>query len=242
MRRACLFLLVLSMALLAGCTANDIVPKSVVGSGNTVTQQYDLSGFAKVETGHGFRLQIGRSEPFAVTVDVDDNLVQYLDVRVSGDTLHIGFTPAALSLSNAHLSARVSMPELAGLTLSGGCQTQVAGFQSGTPFAAELSGGSGLEGDLTCGDASFDMSGGSQATLTGTAANLTVSGSGGSQAFLSGLAAKDVHVDLSGGSRAEVSLSGKLSGDASGGAVIQYSGTPTSVNVSKSGGAQVLQK
>ncbi len=87
---------------------------------------------------------------------------------------------------------------------------------------------------------SVDVSGGSQLSITGTSpkgSTLSVNGSGGSKALLGSLSVQSADVNLSGGSQANVNVSGTLNYDLSGGAQLKYSGSPKIGKSSTSGGA-----
>ena len=197
------------VVLLAACT-------TVTGSGNPVNRSFDLDGFSRINASQGAQVEVTRGEAFSVDVEVDDNAVSKLDVSVSGDTLRIGLKVD--SVVNVTFRARVTMPELTGVMVSGG---------------------SGLQGVLAGEDLDLNVSGGSRATLTGTAGRVTIDASGGSRALLGALAAGDVKLDASGGSHVEVNSSGRVSGQASGGSSVTVSGSPTSVDVETSGGASL---
>lgn len=64
--------------------------KQVVGSGNVVTRQVPVSSFSKLEVSYAFTVRLSFGDPAAVKVRIDDNLVDHLDVAVSGGTLRIG--------------------------------------------------------------------------------------------------------------------------------------------------------
>ena len=82
-----IFVLLLLLALLVGCTPNRDV---ITGSGKVVTQEESISGFDKVEVGHAFEADISQGETFGVIVRIDDNLLKYLEVVKDGNTLKVG--------------------------------------------------------------------------------------------------------------------------------------------------------
>ena len=153
--------LIVVVLLLAGCCA---VPfgTQLVASGPLVTKDYDLGNFTAVNVGSAFQVEITQSDKYSVSVTVNENLVERLDVDVSGNTLRISLKPDIGLTGAATLKAKVTMPELTGLDLSGASRTTLAGFNSDKSLKAEVSGASTLRGDLTCGDASFDVSGASK--------------------------------------------------------------------------------
>jgi hypothetical protein len=235
-----MLVLVLVAASLGWCTVAGVQVKAITGSGKLEGRGYDLRGFTKVEAGNGCKLEVTAAEGFSVSLEMDDNLEEYLEVTVTGATLHIRTKPGlALALNNVTRRATLTLPELTGLDLSGGTRGQVSGFRSEKNLDVTLSGGSQLYGDVSSGHARLNLSGGSLMEVTGAAGNLDINASGGSRARLAGWSVQDVKIDARGGSQVAVNLSSRLSGEASGGSRVQYSGNPTSVDVEESGGSRV---
>jgi hypothetical protein len=231
---------VLVPSVLAGCTFGANV---VTGSGRTTTQNYDFSGFTKVSLGSAFQADIKQGQSYATSVTVDDNLVEYLDVRVDGDTLHIGLKPrVSLGFRNTTLRAQITMPDLVGLDLSGATRTQLSGFNNAKPAAVEISGASQLHGDITTGEMQMRASGASTVQISGATGPLDVEASGASTVRLDNFKSTDTHVRASGASNITANASGKLTGDASGASTVSYTGSPSSVQVDTSGASNVRQK
>jgi hypothetical protein len=230
---------VMALALLSGCFPM-IGGSQVVGSGRTTTQDYDFSDFTRVQIGSAFEANVTQGEAYKVAVTVDDNLVQYLDVRVDGDTLVIGLKPVvSLGFRNMSLRAAVTMPDVEGLDLSGATRTRVTGFSNDRRVDVEISGASQLTGDLTSGEMRIEASGASRGELTGTTGPLDANASGASTLRLQGLASTDTRVDASGASTIVVNPSGRLTGSASGASTVRYTGLPTTVLVDTSGASSV---
>ena len=215
----------------------------VVGSGNVVIEEEIFSDFTSVDAGSGFNVEISESNSYSVLVTADDNVMEYIEVKKSGDTLVVGM-PWGRSFRSVTLEVEIAMPELYSLELSGGAQGKLEGFNSTSSFSVELSGGSQLRGTFeTSGDVDLDLSGGSQLTqLVGEANDLTIDASSGSTLELSDFAVHDVNVELSGGSTATINLDGTLDADLSGGSSLYYIGDPTLGDIEKSSGSTISEK
>jgi len=210
----------------------------VVGSGRLVDKQFAYTDFTRVEVGFGARAALVQGSAYATTVTIDDNAVENLIVEQRGDLLYIGLKGG--SYRNVTLRVHITMPALAGLTLSGGARATLTGFRSSSDFTLNASGGSNLSGDLEAGDVNLTLSGGSQLTLKGAGKRLTLNASGGSPVDLTDfVSAGDARVVLSGGSRANIHLKGRLDADLSGGAQLRYKGSPTLGQIHSSGGSQI---
>jgi hypothetical protein len=96
-----------------------------------------------------------------------------------------------------------------------------------------------LGGELTCGNASFDVSGGGKVRLSGEGANLNIEGSGGAMFRLKEFSVKNVNADLSGGTHATININGTLNTDQSGGSRIVYYGNMNLGNTDFSGGSGI---
>lgn len=234
--------LILGGLVVAGCVAVPTLT-ALRGSGNTVTNEYNLEGFTRVEVGSAFQVEIVQAESYSVSVTVDDNIVEHLDVSKSGDTLRIRLEPMVrLGFGNVTLKARITLPTLEGLELSGATTGDVSGFNSDIALDVNVSGASTLRGDISTGDARIEASGASTVRLEGQAENLDVVASGASTADLEDLAAADVRVEASGASRAIVYVNGRLNAEASGASSVRYIGEPTSVDADASGASSIEEK
>jgi hypothetical protein len=225
----------LVVAWLVGCT-----PVSITGSGNVVTQEEPITGFDKVDVSQGFNVDIRQAEQFSVVIRVDDNVLPYLQVVKQGATLNIGLEPGRVyGIRNATMQAEVTMPELAGLDLSGGSQAAITGFKSTGALSVSMSGGSRLQGDIQAGAASFELSGASDMTLSGSAQDVRIDASGGSQLDLADFPVAGANISVSGASQATVNPSGRLDVSASGASRVYYLGNPTLGTVDTSGASAV---
>jgi hypothetical protein len=210
---------IIVIALLAvGVLPGSQSPFGHVGSGNVITQQFNLTDFSAVSASHGFNVQITQGTTYSVKVSTDDNLQQYLDVRKEDSTLYVELKPGGYQTTQ--LRAEITMPTIKNIQLSGG-----------TIVNAQ---------NLTLNDTlGIDLSGGSQVTMTGQATDLTLSGSGGSIMRLGDLQANNATVDFSGGSQGTVNLNGRLDVTLSGGSQLHYKGNPTLGRVDSSGGSSI---
>jgi hypothetical protein len=229
---------VLLLVVLAACSGAGMV----IGSGTIVEHKVEVRDFDRVEAGGAFQVSIRQSESYSVVIRIDDNLVQCLNVYVSGGTLHIGFKSECWISDATRMEAEVTMPALAGVELSGASRGTLTGFKSSKDLGVNLSGASNLQGDIEAGNVHIDVSGASQLTLTGLGGNLTAEISGASHADLGDFPVKDASIEVSGASSATVYPSGRLDGEASGASHISYKGSPTMGKIETSGGSSINQK
>ena len=238
---------------LSGC----VLGKVITGSKNLVTEEFDFSDFTRVEVGSAFEVEITQSSSYSVSITADDNLFDFVQVSTDGKTLKIRLKSGYNYLSTT-TRAKITMPELYGLGLSGAAKGVVIGFNSSGDFELGLSGASSLNmsdmssgdiriglsgasrvtGDITAsGDAQFNLSGASKLELIGSANDVLIRASGASSLELAEFPADNIDVSLSGASNATVNLDGRLDAGLSGASNLRYIGEPTIGNLDISGGS-----
>ena len=194
----------------------------VVGSGNIITKEDQFSDFTEVDAGSGFTVEISESSSYDVIVTADDNVMEYVEVSKSGDTLNVRVR-WGISFRSVTLKIRITMPRINKIELSGGVQGKIEDFTSTNQL-------------------SIDLSGGSQLTGQGSAGDLTVDASGGSQLHFRECSVQNANIELSGGSQATINLDGTLNADLSGGSQLYYYGDATPGEIETSSGSQITKK
>jgi len=235
-----LIILVLALAgltaLFAACGDDEGEAEAIRGSGNVVTEEMAFADFTAVEAANAFEVEITRSDTFGVTIRVDDNILDLLDVSKEGDTLRIRLERGVSLRGDVTLEASITMPDLDGLELSGASRASVSGFRSSGQLDINLSGASSLDGDLEAGDIDIDASGASRVVLKGSATEATVEGSGASSLDLADFTVNTAEVRLSGASEATVNARERIDPvDVSGASRLRYLGDPSLGDVSTSG-------
>ena len=218
-----------ALLILSGC------PGDLIGSGNLETEEYPFTDFAKVEISSAFEFEIDQSGSCSVNVTADDNVIDYVQVSKEGETLKIGLGTVQ-SLGPVTLRASVTMPQLHALTASGASHGTVSGFSSTEDLNITLSGASRVTGDITAGNAEFDIDGASTIQLEGSANDMVTSVDGASHFNLDDFTVNNADVSFGGASSGTINLSGRLDADLSGASTLQYIGEPTmgTINVADS--------
>lgn len=239
MRKALVAGIELAVLLLTACVPIRSSPlRTVTGSGKTITQEMNLAGFSTVEVGNAFSAEIAYADVYSVLVTVDDNVVEYLNVFKKWNTLHIGLKPN-VSVTSGTLKARITLPSLEALKLSGAAHATLNGLRLSRDLAIQVLGASVLGGDMEAGNVWLEIAGASTATLKGAARSLVLEVSGASHANLGDFQLLNVTAMLSEASSATVNLSGRLDANMSGASHLTYLGQPTLGRISKSGGSTV---
>ncbi len=160
--------------LLAGCgwlvTTRD--------SGVLTTRDFDFTDFSAVEVGSAFTVDISPSDTYSVKVTTQEGLFKQVKVVKTGDTLKISLDWPGVFFGARVLQARITMPELKSLELSGATTGTVRGFKSAAGLDSRISGASTLDLNVETGDFTGEISGASHLTarIKSISAHIELSG------------------------------------------------------------------
>lgn len=246
MVRKTLFIGLVGLGLLlviTGCT--DVVR----GNGNIVTEEYDVSGFNRLDVSSAVRVGLSQDGEESVSVETDANLIRYLEVEERGDTLYVGLNDHARRLNispSRGITFTVGVDELEAIDMSG-ASVLAAGALESNDFELSISGASDVEiealhveaaridassssnlsiGDLQTEALEVAANGSSTIEVSGEAAEQVADVVGDSHYEAGDLQSEEAHVSLSGASDARLRVSDTLDVDASGASSAGYYGDP----------------
>jgi len=248
--------LILSViGILTGCSQFGLIS----GSGDIITRDYSFSNFTDIEIGSHFKVEIVPSDTYSLSVTTYENIFNYLNITQSGKTLVISLKPGKIASTSPQ--AKVTLPVLNSLKISGASEAGARGFQSTDNFSLEVSGASAAEIDLETGNSKINISGASKGTghlvtldsdinisgasrlnYTGSANNITLEASGASSAVLPEFTVQNASTNISGASNATLNVSNTLDVVVSGASTLNYSGNATLGKVSVTGASSLNKK
>ena len=207
------------------------------------TEEFNFSDFTRVAVGGAFEVEVVHSNSYSVSVTADDSLFKNLKVTREGETLKVGHSKhIGWRVRTSRPKAKITMPALNELKLSGASKGTVSGFNSLEDFKLNLSGASSVTGDITASNAEIDCSGASRVELTGSAKDAVIEASGASRMELAGFSVHDAAIKLSGASRSTVKLDGTLNAKLSGASKLRWIGNPIVGDIKTSGASTLSNK
>ncbi len=184
----------------AGCNLAFVVQ----GSGVPSTEDRDIEDFDQIElSGSGTATVICGAEP-ALTLTIDDNLMDLISTNVSGSTLELSSQQNYSTTTG--LTFDISTKTLNSLTISGSGKFDIQDCQSDSL-------------DLR-------INGSGKVVVSGSAPNVNVNISGSGKIDLSQLAAKTADIKIAGSGNVTVNASEHIDVSISGSGKIQYIGNP----------------
>lgn len=214
--------------------------KRVNGKGAIITQNYDLTGFDKVELSNQGDVVLVQDANQFVEVKTHENLFEALEIKVDGGRLEIGNKKGYSIGKYEELTYYVHMPNIIEANISGSGNITGDNMITGTHFLAKVSGSGNITmGNLNTESTEANISGSGDINLSGAtlSSKLTISGSGKIAAF--GLSSVDTDVNVSGSGDVETTTTGTLDINISGSGTVKYKGTPT-INSNVSGSGDVI--
>lgn len=199
------------------------------------TEVREVGAFTELEVSGGIELVVAKGKP-SVTLEGDEAELKKLTTTVEKGRLVI--ERKGFSLSFGQIIARVTVPTLSKLVTSGGVTATVTDVAA-KDFTVDASGGGSVKAQLDVEMLVFDGSGGVTTKLSGKATKLVADLSGGVSFDGRALSTKAVVLDASGGCAAKVTVSGGITGSASGGTTVSVFGNPTAAQLETSGASHV---
>ena len=175
-----------------------------------IEKNYSLKNFRGLSISNTFDVTVEKADSYSIHIAVLDEYAPYLDVRVIGGVLNLGFRnlPRKLSATGYIKSAavaKITMPSLERLSLSGASHFEAKGsFDIGSaPFQMTVSGASEVKRvEIFGGDAMIDVSGASRANISGSFVDIEMDLSGASRTALTA-DGEDLRIEASGTAVAE---------------------------------------
>lgn len=191
-------LIIVAVAALAGCNLIGIQ-----GSGVKKTETRKVGSFTRIRVEGSSDVDVKRG-PMKLSVTADDNLLQYIETKIEGNTLVIG---AKKSISpKVGIVVDINMPTLDGVAVEGSGDIRADDVKAAA-FHASIAG----SGDVWA---------------AGSADSVDASIAGSGDVDLKKLPCKTAKASISGSGNIDIAVSDSLSASIAGSGDVTYSGNP----------------
>ena len=197
------------------------------GSGNIISEKRSVGNFTGISVGGSFDVEVKIGPVTQVTVEADDNVIKYVETRVSGNTLKIR-TEGLHSMNNVHLKVYITVPELRSVKASASASVKVLDIiKEDGKLNFDASSSADIEAEVDAPEIDAEASSSGSVTLSGKTKNYTahVSSSGDIKSFE--LLSENTDVSASSSGSAQVHASINLTAKASSSGSIDYRGAAT---------------
>lgn len=237
-RKSIYFVLPLIAMVLMACGTINLGFNMVRGSGNVVSEERAVSGFDKVSLQGSGDIFLEQGSEEGLTIEADDNLMQYITTEVRNGELVIAFKDNVSVQTSRDIRYYLKVKDLSNVSISGSGDIIAESFET-SALRLSISGSGNVNiDDLDVTTLTIQSSGSGNFELNGTAgtADVTISGSG---KYIAGdLETNDTSITIGGSGEARVWAKNNLKVQISGSGDVNYYGSP-SVSQSISGSGDV---
>ena len=203
------------------------------GNGVMIEEKIKIDEFDKIDIGGEFIIKLTQGNSLEVVVEVDENLLDYLEIGVHGTTLEINSMRRLDSPEGIIIN--IPVKNLRKLSCSGAAEVSPTNPLQTTELDINLSGAGKLDLMIDAERISLDVSGATLVYLEGAAQSLEVNLSGAGSLEAAELEVEDCLARISGVGKILVNVSGTLDAEVSGLGKVEYVGEPESVKGDVSG-------
>lgn len=221
----------------------------IKGNGKIVTQNYDVSAFKEISITLPATVNFTVSDTYTCAVRVDENILEYLEIKVKNDELIMKKTDISKNLRATEFVIELSAPSLEEITLAGSGKFTVSSPLEGDELDVNVAGSGGIvfnekinyqkielmvagSGDLDCSEMIADEL---EATIAGSGdikvdsgtvhgAEVSVAGSGD---IVLTCDIKNLEANIAGSGDIKARVNGRLEYTIFGSGEIGYYGNPT---------------
>ena len=217
-------------------SACGIIP--TFGSRNLISESRNVSGFERVEVSGGGSMDIIQDGTESLTIETDDNVMQYITSDVRGGTLHLGMDFGMHSFLPSRLHFTLHVKDLTGITTSGSWDVVIESIQTGTLSIVISGSGKVNINALTADELDTTISGSGELDLSGDAKQQSINISGSGKYLAGDLRTEAATVGISGSGNVTVWTSATLTVHISGSGDVSYYGSPQ-VSFDQSGSGNI---
>lgn len=213
---------VLLAAVTGGCSG-----VAVEGSGVPASEERKIGGITEVNLSGTGHLVIAPSDTPGLIITADENLLDYIETKVSGKTLTIRPKSGYSLRTKTPIKYTLMTKRLDKLGVSGAGDATVEGWTGNTLTATVSGAGNMTLRGVSCSSLTVSLSGAGNMTASGTARIFKARVSGAGDIDATDLETADADVQISGAGDISLWATDKLKARVSGAGDVKYKGSPT---------------
>jgi hypothetical protein len=212
------------------------------GSGNIISEKKNVEEFTGISAGSAFTVEVKIGSPASVEIEADDNIINDIEAKVTGNTLKIHFKNKN-SIRNGHFKALVTTPSLNDIESTGAANITILDeIKNNDKIRLHSSGAAKITARVDAPEVEAETSGAGTITISGRTKDVDAKASGGANIYASDLLSENVDAHASGAGNVHVYASVKLKAHASGAGNVHYKGGATDVKADESGAGNVKKE
>lgn len=237
-RKSIYFVLPIVALVLMACGTINLGFNTVRGSGNVVSEERSVSGFDKVVVQGSGDLYIEQGAEEGLTIEAEDNLMQYLTSEVRDNTLVLSYKEGTNVSPTKGIRYNLKVKNLSDVSVAGSGNIYMDTFEADSLTLSISGSGDAKIADLTANSLRLQSSGSGKFDVSGSATQVDVNFSGSGKFQGGNLETDNTSITIGGSGEATVWANVSLKVQISGSGDISYYGEPE-INQSISGSGSV---
>ena len=224
--------------------------KTIKGNGTLATKEISIEDYDKIEIAGNVELNYQQLEKQAyLQVTIDENLLEYLDIRVENRTLYIQPAKTESGLNTYNLSStkfivNTNSRQIRGIDLAGSGNINLLSDIQTDKLEFDLAGSGSVLSEKTIhvGILDIDIAGSGTVAVKGKAETCNIDIAGSGRMPSPKLSVKHLRCDVAGSGNVEIDVSESIHCDIAGSGTIIYTGNPSSVKQDIAGSGKLVKK
>lgn len=223
--------------ILAFAACKFIGGKRITGNRQVTTQQRNITDFNAIKVAGSFDVYVSQGASYAVRVEAEDNLMEYIEVEKDGNVLEVDFKDNYSIQTHNPVKVYITAPTYTSLKVAGsGNIISETRITHASQLDIDIVGSGDVKLEVDAPTINTEIGGSGSAVLKGTTQNFNadIAGSGELKAY--NLLSENMDIGIAGSGDAEVFASKKLDIKVAGSGNVNYKGNPAvSQSISGSG-------
>lgn len=237
-----LILLTISFCLMNSCSSQWGRFQEIKGNGNTKTEERDLNKFDGIKACCSMEVLVNQGSNYAVSVEADDNLLQYIVTEVSEGQLTIKQKDNVSLAPKERIKIYVTLPQITELRSSSSSDIICSGSFKGKELKLDVSSSGNIQLDFRGESVRIESSSSGKIGLSGSADRLRFEGSSSSKVDARNFTAGAVRAEASSSARLAIKVTDELDAEVSSSGRVEYWGSPEKLSTDTNSSGKVSKQ
>lgn len=212
--------------------------RSVHGSGNIVSETRNTDNFIAVDASGPVHVELRNGDKNAVVVEADDNVIKYVETKVSGNSLKIKMKEFN-NLTNVTINVYVTAPRYQEVNSSASASVTSKDVLTTDNIELKASSGSSITAEVDAPKVYTSASSGAAVTAKGRTRNIEAEASSGGDIKAGSLQAENATAEASSGGLIKIFASVSIDATANSGGSVKYTGGASKVVKNENSGGSI---
>jgi hypothetical protein len=201
-----------------------------------LTETRKTGSFDAISVGGSFEVEVKIGDVTSVVVEADDNIIKYIETKVSGNTLKIN-TEDLHNYSDVHMKIYITVPALNSIKASASAEVVAEDILKGDKLTFHASSSSSIKAEVDAPEVESEANSSATIVLTGKTKTHKAEASSSANIDAFGLLSENTMASVSSSADIEVHASVNLNARASSSGSIEYKGAATVIKSENSSGS-----